>query len=92
MCSPSAIANKTVLLIKRVYMYFFQACSWVCVCVWGGVEGVGRTPPPIRQKRSKKVQFFTLALDQGPQSRKDLPPPPPTPTPLSKILASGLYS
>ena len=39
-------------------------------------------PPLIRQKRSKKVQFDTLALGQGPQSTKK--------TPNSKILATGL--
>ena len=53
---------------------------------WGeggrGVEGVEDPPPVIRQKRSKKVQFFTLALSQGRQSTKK--------TPHSKLLATGL--
>ena len=49
----------------------------------GGVEGVGRHPL-IRQKCSKKVQFFTLALGEGPQSTKKTSP--------WNILVTGLIA
>ena len=59
-----------------------QARSWGL----GGCRGGWKAPPPPAPpqlgKKGKKVQFFTLALGQGPQSTKKTPP--------LKIQATGL--